>query len=250
MLAAHLDEGFVGALHDALRADVDPRAGRHLAVHHQALLIELVEVFPRRPVRDEVGVGEQHARRVGVRGEDADRLAGLDQQGFVVAEGLAAIRGWRRSIPSRARRGRCRRRRRARRGSRRRRDRGCSGSSGTGLRSARTCRTAECRAARGWCGWGLCGWTCAGPDAGWVDYRIGGFGGLAGATRAFRRSGVSRELFPCVETLMAVESSRLTPLLRRARHRGFGLHADQRQWSRTIAPVSVSVPAPNKECLP
>ncbi len=37
MLATHFNEGFVGALHDALRTDVDPRAGRHLAVHHQAL---------------------------------------------------------------------------------------------------------------------------------------------------------------------------------------------------------------------
>jgi hypothetical protein len=38
MLAAGLDEGLVGALHDALRADIDPRAGRHLAVHHQPFL--------------------------------------------------------------------------------------------------------------------------------------------------------------------------------------------------------------------
>ncbi len=43
MPAADFDEGLVGALNDALRADIDPRAGRHLAVHHQALAIELVE---------------------------------------------------------------------------------------------------------------------------------------------------------------------------------------------------------------
>ena len=36
MLAAHFGEGLVGALDDALGADVDPRAGGHLAVHHQA----------------------------------------------------------------------------------------------------------------------------------------------------------------------------------------------------------------------
>ena len=30
-------EGLIGALQDALRADVDPRSGRHLAVHHQTL---------------------------------------------------------------------------------------------------------------------------------------------------------------------------------------------------------------------
>ena len=86
MLAADLDEGLVGALHDALRADIDPRAGRHLAVHHQALAVELVELVPGRPVRHEVGVGDQHARRVGVGAEHADRLAGLDEQRLVVAE--------------------------------------------------------------------------------------------------------------------------------------------------------------------
>ena len=36
-LAPRRDERLVGALQDPLRADVDPRAGRHLAVHHQAL---------------------------------------------------------------------------------------------------------------------------------------------------------------------------------------------------------------------
>src|SRR3546814_8580581 len=33
MLAPHLDKGFVGALHDALGADVDPRARGHLTIH-------------------------------------------------------------------------------------------------------------------------------------------------------------------------------------------------------------------------
>jgi hypothetical protein len=86
VLATHLHEGLVGALHDALAADVDPAAGGHLAVHHQALLIELIEVLPRRPVRDQVGVGQQHARRIRMRREDADRLAGLHQQRLVVVE--------------------------------------------------------------------------------------------------------------------------------------------------------------------
>ena len=86
VLAADLDEGLVGALHDALAADIDPGAGGHLAVHHQALAIELVEMVPGRPVRHEVGVGDQHARRVGVGAEDADRLAGLDEQRLVALE--------------------------------------------------------------------------------------------------------------------------------------------------------------------
>src|SRR6202008_4256605 len=49
MLAAHFGECLVGALDDALRADVDPAAGSHLAVHHEPLAIELVERLPVRP---------------------------------------------------------------------------------------------------------------------------------------------------------------------------------------------------------
>ncbi|MNE48768.1 hypothetical protein D3C80_1432530 [compost metagenome] len=36
VLATGFHEGFVGALHDALAADVDPAASGHLAVHGQA----------------------------------------------------------------------------------------------------------------------------------------------------------------------------------------------------------------------
>ena len=86
MLAAHLGEGLVRALDDALRADVDPAAGGHLAVHHQALAIELVEHLPVRPFGHEVGVGDEHARRILVGAEHADRLARLDEQGLVVLE--------------------------------------------------------------------------------------------------------------------------------------------------------------------
>ena len=86
VLARHLDEGLVGALHDALAADVDPRARGHLAEHHQALAVELVEMLPGRPVRHQVGVGDQDARRVGVGAEDADRLARLHQKRLVGLE--------------------------------------------------------------------------------------------------------------------------------------------------------------------
>ena len=86
MLAADFREGFVGALHDALRADIDPRAGGHLAVHHEALAIELVELLPGAPMRHEVGIGDQHARRILMRAENADRLAGLDEQRLVLPE--------------------------------------------------------------------------------------------------------------------------------------------------------------------
>ncbi len=86
VLVRDREERFIGALNDALAADVDPAAGRHLAVHHQALAIELVEVIPVRPVRHEVRVREQHARRILVRAEHTDRLARLDQQRLVLLE--------------------------------------------------------------------------------------------------------------------------------------------------------------------
>ena len=51
-VAGGVGEGI--ALEDALGADVDPRAGRHLAVHHQALTLKLVKVLPGRPAPHEV----------------------------------------------------------------------------------------------------------------------------------------------------------------------------------------------------
>ena len=86
MAAPDLGEGLVGTLHDPLRADVDPRAGRHLAEHHQALAIKQIEMIERRPMRHQVGVGDQHARRIRMRAENADRLAGLHAQGLITLE--------------------------------------------------------------------------------------------------------------------------------------------------------------------
>ncbi len=86
MLVSHREEGLVGALHDPLGADIDPRTRSHLAVHHQALLIELVEVLPVGPVRHQIGVGDQHPRRILVGLEHPDRLAGLHQQGLILLE--------------------------------------------------------------------------------------------------------------------------------------------------------------------
>ena len=75
VLAGQLSERLVGALEDPLGSDVDPGAGCHLAVHHQAGPLELPEVLPGGPRSDEVRVGDQDPRRPGVRPEDADRLA-------------------------------------------------------------------------------------------------------------------------------------------------------------------------------
>ena len=91
MFLAGRHERLEGPLHDALRADVDPRAGGHLPKHHQPAAIEFVEMLPGGPMRDEVRVGQQDAWGVGVGLEDADRLARLDQQCLVVLQ--AAQRG-------------------------------------------------------------------------------------------------------------------------------------------------------------
>ena len=85
-LLGHRGEGLVGALHDALGADVDPRAGRHLPVHRQAEVLEPAELGPGRPVADQVGVGDEHARRPLVGLHDADRPAALHEHRLVGLE--------------------------------------------------------------------------------------------------------------------------------------------------------------------
>ena len=82
----HGPERLVGALQNALGTDVDPRTGGHLAVHDQALALELAKHIPGRPPSHQVRVGNQHPRSLEVRGEYADRLAGLHQERLVVVE--------------------------------------------------------------------------------------------------------------------------------------------------------------------
>ena len=91
MTPAHFSKRFIRALNDSLAADVDPGASRHLPEHRQPLAIELVEMFPGCPMRHEIGVGNEHARRVGMGGEHADRFAGLHQQGFLFGEGFQGL---------------------------------------------------------------------------------------------------------------------------------------------------------------
>ena len=82
-LVGHRGEGLEGALEDALGADVDPRPGGHLAVHRQAEVLQAAELLPVGPVADQVGVGDQHARRPLVGAHHADRLAALHEQRLV-----------------------------------------------------------------------------------------------------------------------------------------------------------------------
>ena len=86
MLLARRGERLIRPLQDPLRADVDPRAGRHLPEHRQALGLEPPELVPRRPLRHEQRVRDQDARRTLVRREDADGLARLHEQRLVRAE--------------------------------------------------------------------------------------------------------------------------------------------------------------------
>ena len=73
-------------LQDPLSSDVDPGAGGHLPEHHQTPALQLVEMLPRRPMRDEVGVGNQHARGHAMRTQDAYRLARLDEERLIVTQ--------------------------------------------------------------------------------------------------------------------------------------------------------------------
>ena len=84
---AHGGQRFVSALQDSLRADVDPAARGHLPVHRQSTILEIAEGLERRPRRYEQRIGDEHARGVVVRPEDADGFPRLHEQRLVVVEG-------------------------------------------------------------------------------------------------------------------------------------------------------------------
>ena len=99
VLAAGLDKSLVSALHDALAADVDPAAGGHLAVHHQALAVELVKMLPGGPLGHQVGVGDQHPRGINMGAEHTHRLARLHQQRLVIAQRFQAGQDGLKTVP-------------------------------------------------------------------------------------------------------------------------------------------------------
>ena len=86
MALRHGAERLVRALQNSLRPDVNPRARGHLAVHDEALSLELAEHLPCRPATDQVRVGDQDAGRFGMRREHTHRLSRLHQQRLVVLE--------------------------------------------------------------------------------------------------------------------------------------------------------------------
>ena len=83
MLAGNLHEDFKRALNDALRADVLPGASGQPAPADEAFVLQIVEDFRLRPLPDHIAVRHDDQRRVHVRFHHANRLAGLNQQGFV-----------------------------------------------------------------------------------------------------------------------------------------------------------------------
>ncbi len=154
VLAGALGEGLVGALEDALGADVDPRAGGHLAVHGQPQPLQAAELVRGGPVRHEQRVGDQHARRVGVGAEHRHRLARLHEQRLVVAPAAAASPRSPRSTPSCAPPCPSRRRPPGPPVARPPRGRGCSSACAAPPPAASRGRRARCRAGRGRCGEG------------------------------------------------------------------------------------------------
>ena len=86
--ASDFGETLVGALQDALRADVNPRAGGHLAVHSETEIFETPEFIPCGPVADEIRVRQQYAWRPFVCAKNADGFARLHQHCFVGFHGL------------------------------------------------------------------------------------------------------------------------------------------------------------------
>ena len=161
VLARQLRERLVRALEDALRPDVDPRAGGHLAVHRQALRARARGRRPRSPIGRR-GSSWRSAPAAPTRGSGTPRPACRSARAASRRRRGGAARGRsRRTPPSSGPRDRSRRRRRARRGSRRPPGRGCSSASGgpppgpsrgsvsSGPRGARTGRAPAARRAIG-----------------------------------------------------------------------------------------------------
>ena len=91
VLPRALRKRLIGALQNSLRANVDPASRSHLPVHHQPARAQIIEVFLRRPVRHQVGIGDHHPRRIGVRANNANWLAALHQQRLVRFQFLQAL---------------------------------------------------------------------------------------------------------------------------------------------------------------
>ena len=81
---AGVEQGDVGAVDDALGADVHPAAGGHLTVVDAAQGGEPVEVLRGVEHPDHEAVGDDGAGRFGARGEEPERVARTDDEGLSV----------------------------------------------------------------------------------------------------------------------------------------------------------------------
>jgi hypothetical protein len=72
------------AVHNALRADVHVRPCGHLAVLRHSKGVEALPVVRLGVVGDHHAVGHHHAGCIGMRGEEAHRMAAIHDQGLVV----------------------------------------------------------------------------------------------------------------------------------------------------------------------
>ena len=99
MLSCRFCKRLIGALHNALSTDVDPGSRRHLPEHHQTRSIELVKVLPGGPARHQIGVGDQHPRRILMGTKHTDGFARLNQQGLVGCERFEGLEDSLEAIP-------------------------------------------------------------------------------------------------------------------------------------------------------
>jgi hypothetical protein len=85
-LASSLGKRLIGALHDTLRADVNPGTSGHLAIHCQAHGFQATKFVPCPPVGNEVGIGDESPRCAWVGMDDAHGLTGLYKERLVIFE--------------------------------------------------------------------------------------------------------------------------------------------------------------------
>ena len=83
---AGVEERVERAVHDALRPDVHPSAGRHLSVVGHAHLHGDVPVVQVVKLPNHHGVGDDHARCFGVRAKEAERVARLDDERLILGQ--------------------------------------------------------------------------------------------------------------------------------------------------------------------